>query len=130
MAKLSIMGDSIQIKSTLTKKEVLRVQKFAPEALKVFDEDGNEVFGIGLGSASCSQYGICFSSVDSEDKIFMTMENPIRDHSDTEWEKKQIVEFFAQTLYKLELVEANIADAKAELERIENDVEGSVTFVD
>ena len=54
MAKLSIMGDTVQITTDLTKEMVQRIKDYAPEALKLFDSEGNEVFGVGIGDANVS----------------------------------------------------------------------------
>lgn len=129
MAKLTIMGDTIQLTSDLTKEEVRRVENYAPDALKLFDNEGNEMFGIGIGDASYSKYGVCFCSETAEGKIFMTTNNPVTDHSDADEERKAIVRYFAPILSKLQAVEDNVANAKNALDEIEEDVEASVSFV-
>lgn len=128
MAKLTIMGDSVQIKSDITKSEMDRVMAFAPEALKLYDEDGNEIFGVTYGDAFFSKYGICFCNEDADGKLFMTTNNPVRDHSDAEEERKEVIKYFAPILNKLQLVEAHIASAKDALEAMEASVTDSVTF--
>ena len=128
MAKVTIMGDAIQLKTSLTRKEIERVKAFAPEALKLFDTEGNEVFSIDISHASFSKYGICFCSEDAEGKMFMTMDNPVLDHSDVEKEREEVIRRFAPALNKLETVEANVEAAKESLEQMEAAVTDSVTF--
>jgi hypothetical protein len=128
MAKVTIMGDAVQIKSALTKSEFDRVKAFAPEALKLFDTEGNEVFGISMGNANYSKYGICFCAEDAEGKIFMTMNNPVIDHNDAEKERTEIIKYFAPAISKLEAVEANVTAAKDSLEKMEASVTESVVF--
>lgn len=128
MAKLTIMGDVVQIKTEMTAEEIDRVKMFAPDALKLFDNEGNEVFSVGIGDANYSKYGICFCSTDSEGKCFMTADNPVTDHDDPAEEKKLVVREFAQLINKLEAVEANITAAKEMLDAIEVKVDESVTF--
>lgn len=128
MAKVTILGDMVQIKSDLTSAQVERVKAFAPEALKLFDEDGNEVFGVDIGNASFSKYGICFCSMDSEDKLFLSTNNPCLDHENEEEEKKVIIKAFAPMLAKLKDVEANIAACESELDALEASVTDSVVF--
>ena len=129
MAKLTIMGDTIQLTSEITKAELERVENFAPKALKLFDNEGNEVFGVGFGNANFSKYGICFCSETAEGKLFMTTNNPVVDHSDAEEERKEIIRYFAPLLNKLNTVEANVAAAKEGLDEAEAAVEDAVTFV-
>jgi hypothetical protein len=128
MAKVTIMGDAVQLKTSLTRKEIERVKAFAPEALKLFDTEGNEVFSIDISHANFSKYGICFSSEDAEGKMFMTMNNPVLDHSDAEKEREEVIKYFAPALSKLEAVEANVTAAKESLEKMEASVTESVIF--
>ena len=128
MAKVTIMGDAIQLKTSLTRKEIERVKAFAPEALKLFDTEGNEVFSIDISHANFSKYGICFCSEDAEGKMFITMDNPVLDHSDVEKEREEVIRRFAPALNKLETVEANVEAAKESLEQMEAAVTDSVTF--
>lgn len=128
MAKVTIMGDAIQLKTSLTRKEIERVKAFTPEALKLFDTEGNEVFSIDISHASLSKYGVCFCSEDAEGKMFMTMDNPVLDHSDVEKEREEVIRRFAPILNKLETVEANVEAAKESLEQMEASVTESVVF--
>ena len=128
MATIKIMGDVIQIKSDLTEKDVLRVKSFAPDMLKLTDEDGNEVFGIDIGNPSYSKYGICFCSKDAEGKLFMTMNNPCLKHDDAERERKEVVECFAVSLNKLKAIEENVNSADSLLREMEAEADNAVTF--
>jgi len=129
MAEMKVMGDTIQISTDLTREELERVKNYAPEALKLFDTEGNENFGVGIGDASYSKYGICFCSEDAEGKMFMTTNNPVTDHSDPEKEREMLVRHFAPLISKLQTVEANINAAKEALDSIEASVQDAVTFI-
>lgn len=128
MAKITIMGDIVQIKTDLTKSDVDRVKTFAPEALKLFDNEGNEIFGVDLGDACYSKYGVCFCSEDSEGKLYMSTNNPVTDHSDPEAEKEEVVRHFALLLNKLRAVEANVQGAAETLTAVETEAKESVVF--
>lgn len=130
MAKMKVMGDMIQLSTDLTKDELERVKNFAPEALKLFDNEGNEVFGVGIGDASYSKYGICFCSETAEGKMFMTTNNPVTDHSDPAREREEIVRYFAPIINKLQAVEANVATVRESLDAMEASVQDAVTFVE
>lgn len=130
MAKMKVMGDMIQLSTDLTKDELERVKNFAPEALKLFDNEGNEVFGVGIGDASYSKYGICFCSETAEGKMFMTTNNPVTDHSDPAKEREEIVRYFAPIINKLQAVEANVAAVRESLDALEASVQDAVTFVE
>lgn len=128
MAKITIMGDIVQIKTDLTKSDVDRVKTFAPEALKLFDNEGNEIFGVDLGDACYSKYGVCFCSEDSEGKLYMSTNNPVIDHSNPEAEKEEVVKHFALLLNKLKAVEANVQGAADTLSAVEAEATESVVF--
>lgn len=128
MATLKIFGDTISIFSSLTREQLERAEGFAPDALKLKDEEGNELFGIGFGSPSYSKYGITFCSENAEGKLFMTMNNPVLDHSDPEAEKNAITRMFAQPLHSLKLVEAQVEAMETVLTEMEESVVGSIEF--
>ncbi len=126
MAKLRVLGDTIQIKTELTEKDFKKITNYAPEALKIKDEDGNEIFGISRGSAHWSKYGVAFCNTDSNGKLFMTTENPVIEHSDPVAEKEQLKEIFAQLIFHLEMIEENFQHIKAELAAMEQNAENSI----
>lgn len=130
MAKMKVMGDTIQLTTDLTREELERVKNYAPEALKLFDNEGNEVFGVEIGNASYSKYGICFCNETAEGKMFMTTNNPVIDHSDPAKEREKLVRYFAPVISKLQTVEANVNAAKEALDAVEAAVQDSVSFVD
>jgi len=126
MAKLKVLGDTIQIKSDLTEADFKKVQNYAPEALKLKDEQGNELFGISLGDAHWSKYGIAFCNTDADGKLFMTTNNPVSNHEDPAAEKKAIKELFATVLFNLEAIENFFSQIKAELDEIEQKAENNI----
>lgn len=130
MAKIKVLGDTIQLTSDITAEEFDRVKRFAPEALIMKDADtGDEVFGISRGDAFVSKYGVCFCSVDNEGKLFMTTNNVVTDHSDREAELKAVKEFYAPIMAKLGTIEAHLKNVMAELEELEASVESSIEFI-
>lgn len=126
MAKVKVLGDMMQIKSDLTGAEFERIESFAPEMLKLVDDEGNEVFGVSRGPAFYSKYGVCFCSEDAEGKLFMSTNNPVVDHTNTEKEKEEVVKAIAPIINKLNAVEKQIKNAGEILTAIETEVKESV----
>ena len=61
-AHVEISGASVVVVSDVTLEDWKRVEKYAPEALKIVDEDGETVFKVktcGSGG-SINEYGVCF----------------------------------------------------------------------
>lgn len=128
MATLKVVGDMIQLKIDLTESDFNKVKNYAPDALKVKDEDGNEIFGISMGDAHWSKYGVAFCNTDASGKLFTTITNPVNEHVNPAAEKKVIKEQFAQTLFFLNMLEQNFASIKAELDAMEDKAEESIVM--
>ena len=126
MAKLKVLGDMIQIKIDLTEADFNKVKNYAPDALKIKNEEGDEVFGISKGDAHWSKYGVAFCNTDADGKLFMTTTNPVHEHGDPAEELKRIKEEFAQTIFFLEMIEQSFAEMKTELDAMEQNAERSI----
>ena len=67
-AHVDITGASAVLVSDVTLEDWKRVEKYAPEMLKIMDEDGDAVFKVktGCGSGSINEYGVCFGGYTNE----------------------------------------------------------------
>lgn len=93
----------------LTKVAIEKLAKHAPEALKLKDEEGNDVFAIGFGTTpSITKYGICFDKVDSEGKALVTINATM--------ENSEIAEEYASILMQVKSIEAAAENAYRTLE--------------
>lgn len=99
----------IVFNTKLTKVAIEKLAKHIPDALKLKDEEGNDVFAIGFGTnASISNYGVNFNKVDSEGKALITIGKTM--------ENEEIAEEFASILMKVKEVEVKAEAAYAALE--------------
>ena len=130
MAKIKVLGDAIQLSTTITGEEMKKVQRHAPDALKLKDADGNETFAIGRGAAHYSEYGITFCNEDFEGKLYLTTNNPVTEHTDKAAEKERIIERFAPILSKLREIEKAVNDATAAVNALEEEMTDNVVFTD
>ena len=131
MAKIKVMGDTVQICSNLTVDVIEKANFYKPEALKLKDEQGNEYFGIGMGDAHYGEHGVVFSSKDHEGKAFMTTANPVtNDHSNRELETKVLTTTFAKIINNLNMVETQVMSAMLEINTIETNTTSAIDFVD
>ena len=125
MANITAYGDTLTITSDITKEEYLKVERFAPEALKLKDEDGNEIFRVIYDpfAKSCSENGIVFHSVNTEGKLFFTTDNVVTGiHEDLDAERAMITDRYASILTKINAVESVI-------KAVSNDVNGMAESV-
>lgn len=68
-AHVELSGASAVLVSDVALDDWKRVEKYAPEALKIVDEDSGEtLFKVmtGPGTGSANEYGVCFSSYTNE----------------------------------------------------------------
>ena len=61
-AKVQISGASAVLVSDVTLADWAKVEKYAPEMLKIVDEEGDVLFKVmtGSGTGSVNDYGVCF----------------------------------------------------------------------
>lgn len=131
MAKIKVMGDTVQICSSLTVEDIKKAKFYMPNALELRDEKGEPYFAIGMGNAHFGKNGVMFSSKDHEGKAFMTTNNPIiGDHSNRTMELEALTKKFAGILNNLNLIEEQIEEAMCTIEDIETDTAGAIMFVD
>lgn len=124
MAKIKILGDMFQIKSILTQEEIERAQRYAPDALKLKDEEGNETFAIGVSeSPSLSKYGINFTYTDDEGKVYMTI------GANGNCTKEGVATAFAPVIRDLNKVEKAVAEVMEEVDALEKAVLESIEIV-
>ena len=75
MAKIIITGDSVSVISSLTLEEIKTIAKYRPQALNLYETNGEEkslVFAISTGAPRMSSYGVSFSAETTEGNAVMT----------------------------------------------------------
>lgn len=127
---------ALTICSDLTIEQIEQAQKFAPEALTLFEKvDGKKVPVFKLvcapfEDASLDEFGIVLNKFDSEHKMYGTMlcVDPCHDDNrSAEVQKQEILDNFAKQLVMLKQIENQVTailEEKADLiESIEDCVE-------
>lgn len=127
---------ALTICSDLTIEQIEQAQKFAPEALTLFEKvDGKKVPVFKLvcapfEDASLDEFGIILNKFDSEHKMYGTMlcVDPCHDDNrSAEVQKQEILDNFAKQLVMLKQIEDQVTailEEKADLiESIEDCVE-------
>lgn len=73
--KIAIAGDAFVITSDIKKKDFDLLKKYKPEALKIVDEDGNDVFSIEYseGNPSIAKFGVTFGGVTRNNSAKLTL---------------------------------------------------------
>ena len=118
---------ALTICSDLTVEQVQQAEKFAPEALTLFEKVENKkipVFKIKFepwASAELSEFGISFNAYNEDHKLYATLlcsGVASDDNRSAEHQKQEILECFAKPLVQLKQIEEQVVAAlaaKAEL---------------
>lgn len=131
MARATILGDMIQIKSRLTREQLKRAQEYLPRVATLEDESGNEVFRIEFSNtASFGKYGISFCSTDDKGFMFLTVTNTVPHCDDVETERQKIRDEIGVILHKCNMIEDGIIDVLGELRDISEKIDNSVVIID
>lgn len=130
MAKVTVVGNAIVITSSAKFEDIKRVEKYRPETLMLFSEDGKEpIFRVATTekNGGISKYGAEFSdeSRDSEKRAVITL--GFEANSDDL--KKSIVDAIGNSLIKLGKVESNIAAVLGEITNEEQKLFDSITIL-
>ena len=123
-AHVDISGASAVLVSDVTLEDWKRVEKYAPEALKIVDEDGETIFLVATrpGSGSINKYGVCFGSYENDGgKATVTV---LLDE-DVEDKRAAVKEIMGSALLDLNDIEKelpqvlkDIGDKEAEIEKL------------
>ena len=110
----------VVINSELTVEAVKALQKHIPSALKLRNEEGDDVFAISFNNdkASFSEHGVCFNKVDSEGKVLLTINSTMTN--------AEIADEFAAILMNLSMVEDNALFAYSSLQEQLLDIASSI----
>lgn len=110
----------IAFNSKLTAEAIKALQKHIPSALKMRDQEGNDIFAISYkeGQASISEYGICFNKTDSEGCLLLTVA--------ADMTNKEIADEYAAIIMKAKEIEEWALNAYAQLTDQLLDVEASI----
>ena len=118
---------ALTICSDLTVEQIQQAEKFAPEALTLFEKVENKkipVFKIKFepwASAELSEFGISFNAYNEDHKLYATLlcsGVASDDNRSAEHQKQEILECFAKQLVQLKQIEEQVVAAlaaKAEL---------------
>jgi len=126
MAKIFITGNVFVIKSTISLEKLKLLEKYRPEALKLKNEEGEAIFGVGTGSSNISKNGASFkeATLDEAKLACMTLPFP----AGTENAKECVKDFLGLSFLNLQKVERGY---EAALRGIEDDmalIEENIAF--
>lgn len=138
MAKLTVLGDSIVVTSSLKMKDLKMSEKFRPETLILSEKDRNdrwiEMFRVKTTSdpaisGSITDCGAIFNNETHDDNGFATLTLPCVAHGTSEEVKDSILEHFSRALARLNRIELQIAESLEGVRQEKAELEGSITIL-
>jgi hypothetical protein len=109
MAKIKVIGNAAVVTSSVKVADLQKLGKFKPASLKLIDkETKDELFAIGIGSASLNKFGASFPVADKDGFAEMTLVIPESVKADAK--KAYVEDTYGYALLNLNKVEAQIAD--------------------
>lgn len=110
---LKVVSNALIVTSSLTVAEVEAARVYGRDLLTVCDEDGNDVYTIGTGSAALTPYGATFNGHTGENKN-LTASIIIPQQEDKDATKKFVKETYGEAMVNLaeaeNLIKAAIGD--------------------
>ena len=128
MATITIAGNSYVVTSKVSMTDLELVKKHRPKALKIVDEETKEeLFAVGVGGNSISDYGISFSGVTNDEKKLATVTMSIP--SDVEDAKEYVAEKTGAAVVNLNRIEDGIGKVLDEIRAEHKKVTDSIKVV-
>lgn len=120
MASITITGNAIVVKSTLTPEQIALVAKYRPEALVLFEGEGKDrcpVFAIGTvsaGTGSINKVGACFpkNTTDPDGKAVITLIGEFGEGD----VREQVADKIGKAILNLNTIEAALPAVIEEIE--------------
>lgn len=131
MARINVIAKAVVVTSTLKIDEIKLVKKYRPEALTLFEGEGDKkepVFCIGLtrGAGEINQYGVSFSENTPGDgkeaQATMILPDGISDV------KEYVSDAIGRAVIKLNKLEATIPGIIEEIKAEKAEIEANITI--
>jgi len=128
MASITIAGSCYVVTSKVSMADLELVRKHRPKALKMVDEETKEeLFAVGTGGNSLSEFGISFSGVSNDEQRLATVTMPIP--SDVEDAQEYVAEKAGVAVVNLNRIEDGIDEVLEEIRAEHKNVIDSIKIV-
>lgn len=128
MANITIAGGCFVVTSKVSMADLELVRKHRPKALKIVDDETKEeLFAVGTGSNSLSEFGISFGGVSNDEKKLATVTMPIP--SDVEDVTEYVAEKAGVAVVNLNRLEDGIDEVLEEIKAEHQKVTDSIKIV-
>ncbi len=125
--KITITGDAYVITSSIKASDIEVLKKARPEALKLVDEDGNDIFAVDYreGRPSISSFGVTFGGVTRDEEKALTYTGIIP--SGVADAKEFVADVISPVVAYLKTLEDSIPDDVTEAKEARKELLDSIT---
>lgn len=121
-AHVDISGASAVLVSDISLEDWQKIEKYAPDALKIVDEDGEPVFKVNTtaGGGSANEFGVSFGSYTNDGgkaTVTSIIENGVEDKI------KAVKEVMGTALLDLNEIEQNVPELLEEINKKEAEID-------
>ena len=127
-AVIQIAGDSIVVTASTKLADLLLITKNRPSALRIKDDDGNDIFAVSVGSNSISPELVSFATVARGASGLANVTLKIPD--DVEDVEGYIVDTYGGAITNLNKIEATLSDVIADINKERKTVRDSIVTLD
>ena len=131
--RIALIGDAVVVTSTLKVEEIETLKKYNSDALKIFDADGNQTFGVSYenGNGTLSKKGVVFGSPSRDGNGFATLTINLETEEDVPADllKEMIADMLGDIPTKLEVIEQQAPAALSEVNAAREALINSITVL-
>lgn len=111
--KISLINGAYALTSDIKAEDIEFLEKNNPEALKLTDKEGNEIFAVSYkeGKSSVSPFGVTFGSKSLNDSGKAVVTGNIPQSVTADKAKEYVAEIVAPVVENLETLEKSISEA-------------------
>lgn len=125
-ANITLAGSAAVVTSAVSLEDLKRVEKFAPEALKIVDEEGETVFKVCTrenSSGSINKYGVVFGSVvnhEGKATVTVVIDPEIED------KREAVKDMMGAAILDLNTIEKELPEVLKDIAEKEKEIEGCI----
>ena len=127
-AKVYIVGAAAVLVSSVKLEDWKRVEKYAPETLKIVDDNGEPVFKVASseGGGSVNHFGVAWGTYTS-DEGYATVTTLLDD--DIENKKEAVMDIMGSALLDLRDIEQEIPGILEDIAAKEKEIESCISII-
>lgn len=131
MARIVVVNNAVIVTSSLSLGDIKVVQKYRPEALTAYDENGEPTFAIAAtnGAGRITKYGVEFGEATRDEAKLATLTIILEGATEVEDVRSAVAEAIGTPVMKLNKIEAVLAPIIAEVKAERKAIEDSIQIV-